>query len=259
MGRRFVVESDMPDQIENALTLQELPELRRKTEAISRFLKQQIAAHLETLRPVFAPERLFGKYAGGKVEVTGAETALTELKLRYEAFTRKPYDLPIDFDPNWLTLVGHALDLHPWEYEHSVRGKAVAITAPLCWAVNYRANCQLAQVKNALAGKETVRPEFLRLFVVNALVLQLVLERNAGVVQLFGDLRFKLKTVTPAELRGLPVVTITSCLPSLRPTDDLIQAATAFSGVPAFIELADLNAMKNPRDLLNEKLEELTR
>jgi hypothetical protein len=29
------------------LSLSELPELRRKTEAVSRFLKEQIAAHLE--------------------------------------------------------------------------------------------------------------------------------------------------------------------------------------------------------------------
>ena len=47
----------------------ELPELRRKTESVSRFLRDQIAEHLETLRPLFAPERTLGKYAGGKVEV----------------------------------------------------------------------------------------------------------------------------------------------------------------------------------------------
>ena len=48
------------------MALQELPELRRKTEAVSRFLKQQIAWHLETLRPLLSPERVLGRYAGGK-------------------------------------------------------------------------------------------------------------------------------------------------------------------------------------------------
>ena len=58
-------------------------------------------------------------------------------------------------------------------------------------------------------------------------------------------------------MKGLPVVTITSCLTSFRPADDLIQAATAFSGVPAFIELLDLDAVQTPKDFLKERLEEL--
>lgn len=239
------------------LSLQDLPELRRKTESVSRFLRDQIAAHLETLRPLFAPERIFGKYAGGKVEVSGGERALAELQQNYKAFTRKPYDLPETLDPNWLALVGNALELHPWEYLHQTQGKSITMSSPVRWAVNYRANYRLAQVKSALDGKETVRPDYLRQFVVNALVLQLVLSRNLGLTQLFEDLRYELKTNTPSDLKGLPVVTITSCLTSFRPADDLILAATAFSGVPAFIELIILDAAQTPRDTLKERLEEM--
>ncbi len=247
----------MSDDSSKALTLAELPELRRKTEAVSKFLQQQIAAHLATLRPLFAPDRLFGKYAGGKVEATGAERALTELQQRYHPFTNKPYDLPSDLETNWLTLVGTALELHPWEYSHQVQGKTITMTSPVRWVINYRTNYTLAQVKNVLGGKESVRPEYLRQFVVNALVLQLVLSRNSGLVQLFQDLRYELKTELPAEFKGLPVVTITSCLSSFRPADDLILAATAFSGVPAFIELINLDAVQAPRDSLKERLAEL--
>ena len=82
----------MSDDSSKTLTLAELPELRRKTEAVSKFLQQQIAAHLETLRPLFAPERILGKYAGGKVEVTGTERTLVELKQAYKPFT--PSRLP---------------------------------------------------------------------------------------------------------------------------------------------------------------------
>src|SRR5512137_1437006 len=99
----------MSDDASRALTLGGLPDLRRKTDAVSSFLRQQIAAHLETLRPLFAPERLFGKYAGGKLEVTGAERALVEVKQAWQPFTSKPYDLPSEFDLQWLTLVGNAL------------------------------------------------------------------------------------------------------------------------------------------------------
>jgi len=241
------------------LTLQELPELRRKTDAVAHFLKEQIAGHLETLRPLLSPERIFGRYASGKSDVTGAERALEELQKNYKGFTRKPYDLADTFDTSWLGLVGSTLELHPWEYTHEIQGKPITMTSPLRWVVNYRTNYNLIQVKNVLAGKETVRPEYLRLFVINSLVFQLLLDRSRGLVQLFADLRYDLKTETPADLRGLPVLTITSSLPSFRPPDDMIIAATAFSGVPAFIELIDLDAVRTPKDVLRERLESLTR
>jgi hypothetical protein len=131
------------------------------------------------------------------------------------------------------------------------------MSSPLRWVVNYRSNLDLAQVKKVLAGKETPRLDFLRQFVVNALVLQLMLVRTPGLAPLFGDLRYELKTETPADLGGLPVVTITSILGSFRPSDDLILPATAFSGVPEFIELVDLETLKAPKDLLKEKIDEV--
>ncbi len=249
----------MSEETNRALSLQELPELRRKTEAISRFLKQQITGHLETLRAVLAPDRIFGKHAGGKVEVAGADRALIELQQSYKAFTRKPYDLPETLDLNWISLVGNTLDLHQWEYTHMIQGKAIAMTSPLRWGINYRTNYSLAQVKNVLEGKEAVRQDYLRQFVVNTLVLQLVLNRNPGLTRLFQDLRYELKIETDPSLKGLPAITITSCLASFRPADDMIMAATAFSGVPAFIELIDLGAAHAPKDVLKEKIEELVK
>jgi hypothetical protein len=247
----------MSNENERALTLQELPELRRKTETVSRFLQAQLAAHLETLRPLFAPERIFGKYAGGKVDPPGAERALAELQEKYRAFTHKPYDLPESLDANWLTLVGSALELQPWEYSHPVQGRPITMTSPVRWVAHFRGNCTLAQVKSGLAGRDAVRPDYLRQFVVNALVLQLLLNRIPGLLQLFQDLRYELRVEQPPELKTLPIFTITSCLTSFRPADDLIQAATAFSGVPAFIELINLEAAQTPKDALKEQLEKL--
>ena len=248
---------DMSEQSGTPLTLQELPELRRKTEAVSRLLRDQITAHLETLRPLFAPERVFGKYAGGKLEVSGADRSLSELQQQYKPFTAKPYDLPETLDQNWLTLVGNALELHPWEYAYQAQGKTITMSSPVRWVINFRASYTLAQVKSTLAGKETVRQDYLRQFAVNTLVLQLILKRNPGLAQLFHDLRYELKTETSPDLKGLPIVTVTSCLSSFRPADDLILAATAFSGVPTFIELLDLNSVRDPHDPLAEKLKAL--
>lgn len=242
-----------------ALSLHELPELRRKTEAVSGFLKEQIAGYLETLRPLFAPERLLGKYAGSKTDVTGAERALAELRQSYAPFATKPYDLPETLDLNWLTLVGNTLELHPWEYVHPMPGKEIRMTSPVRWVLNYKTNYTLAQVKNVLTGKEVARPEYLRQFVVNALVLQTALNRQPGLAQLFRDLRFELKLETPPEFKKLPLLTITSTLTSFRPADDLIAAATAFSGVPAFIELINVGSIATTNDRLTENLMNLVR
>jgi len=240
-----------------ALSLQELPELRRKTETVSQFLRQQISAHLETLRPMFAPERVFGKSAGGKTEVAGAERALAELQQNYKAFTNKPYDLPETFDVSWLGLVGGTLELYPWEYSQPVQGKPVTITSPVRWVMNYRNNYNLAQVKTALVDRQAIHPENLRQFVVNTLVLQCVLSRNPGLTKLFQDLRYELKIETPPDLKGLPVITLTSGLSSFRPADDLISAAIAFSGVSAFIELLDLAALRASVDPTQARLDAL--
>jgi hypothetical protein len=226
---------------------------------VSQYLQQQLAAHLETLRPLFAPERVLGKYAGGKTEVAGTERSMVELQQKYKPFVNKPWDLPTDFDASWLTLVGSALELYPWEYVHPVQGKSIIMSSPVRWVVNFRSNYTLANVRSVLSGKEKVRQDYLRQFAVNSLVLQLVLARIPGLVQLFHDLRFELKSESPPELKGLPIVTVTSVLTSFRPADDLISAATAFSGVPAFIELLDLQALQTPKDVLREKLEELTK
>ena len=59
------------------------------------------------------------------------------------------------------------------------------------------------------------------------------------------------------DTRQLPLVTIASCLPSFRPADDLILAATAFSGIPAFIELIDVDAAHSLGDPFKARVEEM--
>ena len=246
--------SDAPAPI---LTLAELPELRRKTESVAQHLKAQVVGHLETLRPILAPERVFGKLVGGKSEVTGTERALIELREKYQAFTRRPYDLPGEFDPSWLTLVGTGLELLPWDYTLPVQGRTITMTAPLRWIITYRSGFTIAQVREAASGKTPARIELLRQFIVNTMVLSGVITRNPGVQALLTDLRYELTTEMPGDLRGLPLVTVTSHLKSFRPPDDLISAATAFSGVPAFIELIDPASIQLCSDQWQQKLRSL--
>ena len=74
---------------------------------------------------------------------------------------------------------------------------------------------------------------------------------------MFSDLRYDLNAASSGELGKLPLMTLTSCLTSFRPSDDLILAATAFSGVPAFIELVNLDEIKNPKDTLKAIFEQI--
>jgi len=239
------------------VALQDLPGLREKTERVSQALRQQLTVHLETLKPMYAPDRIFGKLTGGKIDVVTSDRALAEVKEKIAAFTGNPFNLSSAFDAQWLSLTGATIELFPLEYTHEIGGRKITMSCPLRWVLNYKSGLSFGKLRAAVCGEEQARPELLRQFVVNTLVLQTVLRFTPGFVQLFTDLRYELKTETPSEFKGLPLVTVTSCLESFRPADDLIMAATAFSGVPAFVELLDIEASRNPRDLLKERIEQL--
>ncbi len=252
-----------PEKSARPLTFQDLPELRRKTEVISKLLHDQLLTHLETLRPILSPERLFGKYAGAKGDVALADRALFQLQQHYKPFSARPFDLPSELDQYWLTLVGNRVALYPWEYSYQAgtdrEGKMIGMTSPLRWVMSFSSAYTLFQVRQALAGKGERRPEHVHQFVVNALVTQLVITHTPGLVPLFTDLRYQLQTDYAPDLPKLPLTTITSGLPSFRPGDDLILAATNFSGVPAFIELIDVDALPELQDPLKARIEDLLR
>jgi hypothetical protein len=243
------------------LTFQELTELRRKTEVVSKFLGDQLAAHLETLRPVLSPERIFAKYLGGKGDQGLAERTFAQLQQSYRPFSGRPFEVPSELDPHWLTLVGSRLALYPWEYTHEARAdreaKAITMASPARWVVSFTSGYTLSQVRQGLAGKGERRVEHIRQFVVNALVMQLTIGHATGLAALFADLRYQLQTESAPDLPKLPLTTISFGLPSFRPADELILAATSFSGIPAFIELVDVEAVAGLPDPLKTRLQAL--
>lgn len=241
-----------------ALPLADVPELRRRSEAIAEVVRQRLVSHLDTLRSVFAPERIFGRLAGGRLDLPGSDQAVAELQDQFRAFAAAPFNLTEPFEASWLSLVSNSLEVQPYEYPHAVGGKTITITSPVRWVVGYKTHYSLARARQVLSGREPVRSDYLRLFVVNALVLQSVINRSPGLARLLADLRFEVRTDKASDLRGLPITTVGACLPSFRPPDDVLSAAMAFSGVAAFIELIDLQAarqLNDPfRDLLNPLL-----
>jgi hypothetical protein len=90
-------------------------------------------------------------------------------------------------------------------------------------------------------------------------VAQLVITHTPGLAPLLTDLRYQLQTDVAPELPKLPLVTISSRLRSFRPPDELILAATGFSGVPAFVELIDVDVLPGLVDPLQERIGQLLR
>ena len=245
------------------LSFQELAELRRRTEIVSKFLHDQLLTHLETLRPILSPERVFGKYASAKADSTLAERAFLQIQQSYKPFVTRPYDLPSEFDPHWLSLVGTRVTLYPWEYTHEVKTerdtRVITMSSPIRWVVSYTSGYTLSQMRHALGAKGDRRPEHVRQFVVNALVTQMVIAQSPGLAPLLTDLRYQLATDHVPDVPKLPLTTITFGLPSFRPADDLIVAATNFSGVPAFVEVLDTEALTELHDPLKARIAELLR
>jgi hypothetical protein len=248
--------------LENSLTFQDLPARRRITESISQSLQQRLTAYLDTLKPLLAPERVFGRHVGGKTDVLSADKAVTQVKQSYAELVGKPLDLPRDFEPDWLKQTGGRLELHRVEYMHEAsRGgaqKSIRITSPVRWVLAFGSAITPFQAVQIAMGKEREPAGALKQYVANALVMEAMLARNPGLVDLFNDLRFELRTEHFPETGKLPFASIVSCIPSFRPSDELILAATEFSGVPAFIELVDLQALETMRDPLKQRIEALT-
>ena len=254
--------SNEPDQPARTLTFPELAEARRATETISKFLQTQLVTYLETLRPLFEPERLLGKHAGGRTVAAHGDKALAQIQQSYQALAGKPFDLPREFDAGWVAKIDSTLELYRWEYVHEASAgaappKSIAMTHPARWVLGYKSGATLAQIARGLVSRNERQPELMKQFVVNALVLNGLIARNAGLTTLLTALRFDVRVEELPGFGKLPLVTITAQLPTFRPADDLILTAVSFSGVPAFIELIDLETVRSLEDPLKVRIEEL--
>jgi hypothetical protein len=246
------------------LSFEQLALARKRTQAVSDFLQKQLTGYLDTLRPLLQPERLLGKLAGSRSELPGLDKGLAEVQENYKRFVGKPFDLPKDFDLDWLGEVGARLDLHHWEYSHEITtesGKrSIQITSPTRWLLTYGPGYTVSQAAQAFSRKQDRRGlDQLRQFVVNALVMQALLARSSGITTLLADLRYDVSTHPHSGLNGLPMAVIQSQIPSFLPPDPVIAAATELSGVPAFLELIDIDAVHSLPDPFKQRVSELGR
>ncbi len=247
---------------ERALTTDDLGRLRAKTDGVAKWVRERLATQLEALRPVLNPQRLFGRHVrgGSREDAPGADRAIARLRERYAATCARPFGLPKELDDEPLS-IEPLLDLHPFEYRHTLagNGRVIAITNPVRWVIGYRASYSLSQLEAALEKRSSLRPSDARQFLLNALALEQLFVTFAEVRELFRDLRYEVEIEKRPALGDLPLVTLRSAVPTFRPSDELIAKATQFSGVPAFIELVDLDGVSRLADPLRERVEAVTR
>jgi hypothetical protein len=241
------------------LSFEQLAIARKHTQAISGFLEHQLRTYLDTLRSLFLPERLLGKLAGSRFDVPGADKAFSELQENYRKLPGKPFDFPQEFEKDWLVEVGARLELHRWDYSREITtesGKrSILFTSPTRWILAYGPGYSVTQALQTLARKQDRRDiDQLRQFVVNALVLQSLISRSASLASLLGDLRYSLSLNPHPGLNGLPVAVIQCQISTFLPPEPLIVAATEFSGVSAFIELIDTDAIGRAPDPFKERI-----
>jgi hypothetical protein len=236
---------DRPDSAARSeLSIDQLTDLRAKTEAVSQFLRKRLEGHLATMRVAFAPRWVLGRHvrSGVREDQVGSDAAFEQLRQRYAQYRARPFLLPRELEDEPVSIEG-VIELYPFEYTLSLGGKAIKMTSPVRWVANYRCGYTLGQLREAIAAKQALRAEDAKSFVLGALTLAMLLEKTPGLGHLLTDLRYDVETAPSGELGGLPLVTIHAGLPSFKPVDDLILSSTRFSGVPEFIELIDLDAL----------------
>ena len=244
------------------LSFEQLAAARKSTQAVSDFLEKKLLDYLDTLRSLLLPERLLGKLAGSKFEVPGTDKALAELQDSYRRLPGKPFDFPKEFETDWLVDVGVKLELQRWEYAREISvesGKRnILITSPTRWILGYGPGYTASQAIQAFASRQDRRGiDQLRQFVVNALVMQALIARSTGLSSMLAELRYDVIALTHPGLRSLPLVVIQSHLPTFLPPEPVIAAATELSGINAFIELIDADAVRQLADPFKVRISQL--
>lgn len=251
-----------PEEISRKqLDNQEFFKLRQVTEKISHVLSKRLANHLDILRPLFIPRRLLGTYVKSAVmeEVPRSEKAFADLQDLFGTVCEKPFGLPRKLQPP-LPPISNQLEMTPFQYPLHIIGsgdKTIHVTSPTRWILSYRSECSINRLKAMVSGTEPRQTDEMRQALINHLSLVVLLRHVPTLTQLLEDLRYQVEIRELKELGNLPVVVLKSPVQTFLPPDDFILQVTQLSGVPAFQEIIDLEAVENISDSLKETLRRL--
>ncbi len=236
--------------------------LRKVTRSVSDYLTAQLREQLNTVSPLLRPRRLLGDYieSGSPEQVVDADKNFAALNEIYAKAAGKPFDLPRPLRSP-LKPIGIALEIYPWEYLREIPSgsatTAITITSPVHFVISYASGLSLSRLRQGVAGKEDLKQEDVREFVIRACLIRLMLEKYSGIASLFRSLRWEVSTETSPELGSLPLTTLTSPLASVLPPDNLILESTEMSGMSLFEEVVDVDVLSQVRDPLTQKVESI--
>lgn len=240
------------------LDRQQFLELRRVTDKIAGVLDKRLKGHMTVLRPLFVPRKLFGSYVKSSAmeEVPGSDKAFAELQQQYASVCDEPFGLPKKLQPP-LPPISNQLEAKPLQYAlfpGDSKDKVISITSPVRWILSYRSECPLGRLKAMISGTEARQADDMRQSLIDHLSMVVFLKHFSALTQLLEDLRYSVNTTELSDLGGLPVVVLEAPFQSFLPPDDFILQVTQLSGISAFQEIIDLEAVENLPDPLKESL-----
>lgn len=240
---------------------QRLIALRRVTRAIADLLHGQLKEYLSALAPLLRPTSVLGEYIqGGSKEVaTAATKAFEELQSVYaSAAGSKTFRLTKELKPP-LESVRSSLELNTMEYPYVVKTadetKTVLIQSPLKWVLSY-SDFTLGRMKQLLADPHRSDSDASR-FVLHCSVLHVVTARQTRATQMLDALHFSLSSTRMPEFGDLPITSVASSVPTVRPPDEVVVESTLMTGRDVFEEVVDVDGIRNLRDPFKDRLVDL--
>jgi hypothetical protein len=238
-------------------TTQTLLTRRKLTRAIADLVKAEVTEHLATLGPLFQPHTLFGDHVEGglKGSTRRADQALKEVQAAYEAIApAKPFNLRRELATPF-GLSSTALEITPVDYVHMAEAasgrRRIMVRRPLTWTLSY-SGYSPARLREVLDPR--VRGDELQRFIVSHLLLQQVVQQQAGVARILEAMHFKLATETTPEFGELPVTRIAVDISTERPSDDVVIESADLTGMDSFEEVVSADDIALLQDRLKERL-----
>ncbi len=240
---------------------QEFLKLRKATGKIAVELDRRLRRHLTTLRPLFIPRKLLGTYvkSSSQQEINGSDKAFAELQEMYSSICEDPYQLPKKLQSP-LPPISNIIECTPLEYSLELEDDTdnnVTITSPTKFLLSYQSECPLKRLNNILQKKEARQPEEMRQALLCHLALVVFLKNFPNLTTLFEDLRYRVEFIELQQFGNLQAVLLTAPLDTFLPNDSFVQEVTQLSGIPAFQEIIDLDAVENFPDTMKDTLNTL--
>jgi hypothetical protein len=237
------------------IEMQQLTRLRAASRRVSQYLQECLNEYLSVLGPLVAPARVIGEHmeGHGTGRVVGADDARAVLEAQFPKLCRDPFKISAVL-PTPVPRVAAKVKVYPWEYPYQAGNETVTITSSVSWVLAYDLPFDLTTILRSKFSGEKLQPDLVKQLVINTVVMQIAVSRQAGMRRMLHDLRFDLEERTSPATGALPFVVAHAALESFRPQDEMIQTVTQLSGKPVFQELIDPEAIQQVPDHLTEKL-----